>query len=188
MSPLWQLKQVITIDKKCYINGNLAFGSSRSPGIFISFNSLVAWIAKYVKFIEYILDYVNNSSGCNLQGDTLYYEPYDMHFPKHQTQLLLLWDELGIPHKLRKQVNGNPLTIISINVDTQKMTLTLPDNAKKRLVDELKFWIQKPPKLSSGSFKLKYWEQMAGWFNWALNMYPLLHPALNNVYTKTTRK
>ena len=51
MSPFWQLKQVITIDGKHYIDRNLAFGSSTSPGIFISFNSLVAWIAKYVKLI-----------------------------------------------------------------------------------------------------------------------------------------
>ena len=133
------------------------------------------------------MDYVDDSSGCNLQGNTLYYEPYGMHFPKHQTQLLLLWDELGIPHKLRKQVNGNPLTIIGISVDAQKMTLTLPDGAKKRLIDELKFWIQKPPKLSSGSFKLKYWEQMAGWFNWALNIYPLLHPTCQSHMTHHIR-
>ena len=158
MSSFWQLKQVITIDRKCYIDWNLAFGSSTSPGIFISFNSLIAWITKYVKLIKYILDYVDDSSGCNLQGDTLYYEPYGMHFPRHQTQLLLLWDELRIPHKLRKQVNGNPLTIISISVNAQRMTLTLPDDTKKQLINELKFWIQKPPKSSSGSFKLKYWE------------------------------
>ena len=122
MSPFWQLKQVITINRKHYIDRNLAFSSSASPGIFISFNSLVAWITKYVKLIEYILDYVNDSSGCNLQGDTLYYKPYGMHFPKHQSQLLLLWDELGILHKLHIQVNGNPLTIISISVDAQRMT------------------------------------------------------------------
>ena len=62
-----------------------------------------------------------------------------MHFPRHQTQLLLLWDKLGIPHKLHKQVNRNPLTIISISVDAQRMNLTLPDDAKKQLIDELKF-------------------------------------------------
>ena len=116
------------------------------------------------------------------------YEPYGMHFPKHQTQLLLLWDKLGIPHKLCKQVHGSPLTIIRISINTQRMTPTLLDNMKKQLVNELKFWIQKPPKSSSSSFKLKYWEQMVGWFNWALNMYPLFHPALNNVYAKTSRK
>lgn len=130
MSQFWQLKQVITIDEKHYVDQNLAFRSSGSPGIFISFNSLIAWITKYVKEIEYILDYVDNSSGCNLHGDTLYYEPYGMHFPKHQTQLLL-WDELGILHKLHKQVNRNPLMIIGISVDAQRMTLTLPDNANK---------------------------------------------------------
>ena len=130
MNPLWQLKQIITINKECYVDQNLAFRSSTSPGIFISFNSLITWITKYVKEIEYILDYVNDSSDCNLQGDTLYYEPYGMHFLKHQTQLLFLWDELGILHKLRKQLNGNPLTIIGMSINAQRMTLTLPEDAK----------------------------------------------------------
>jgi hypothetical protein len=29
---------------------------------------------------------------------------------------------------------------------------------------------------------------MAGWFNWALNVFPLLRPALNNVYAKMSGK
>ena len=52
MSPLWQVKQVVTVNSECYIDRNLAFGSSASCGIFISFNSLVAWIAKYGKGID----------------------------------------------------------------------------------------------------------------------------------------
>ena len=46
----------------------------------------------------------------------------------------------------------------------------------------------KPPKTSSRSLKLKHWEQLAGWFNWALNVFPLLRLALNNVYSKMTGK
>ena len=46
MSPFWQIKQVNTVDGQQYIDRHLAFGSSASAGIFISFNSLVAWIAK----------------------------------------------------------------------------------------------------------------------------------------------
>ena len=46
MSPQWQLKQIVTVDGKRHVDHNLAFGTSSSPGIFISFNSLVAWIAK----------------------------------------------------------------------------------------------------------------------------------------------
>ena len=64
------------------------------------------------------------------------------------------------------------------------MTLMLPLSAKERLLNKLKFWVAKPPKTLSGSFKLKYWQCMTGWFNWALNIYPLLCPALNNMYVK----
>jgi hypothetical protein len=46
--PLWQLKQVNTIDGWQYIDRNITFGSSSSSTIFISFNSLVAWIARNV--------------------------------------------------------------------------------------------------------------------------------------------
>ncbi|KAF8800171.1 hypothetical protein BYT27DRAFT_7217111 [Phlegmacium glaucopus] len=182
--PVWQIKQVNTVNGRHYINRNLAFGSSTSPGIFISFNSLVAWIAKYVKFFDYLANYVDDSSGCDLVRNTLFYEPYQHQLPSHQKQLLDLWDKLGIPHKLHKQVSGCPLTIIGIDVDPNTMTLSLPISARTRLVEELSFWASKPTKPSSGSFKLKHWERLADWFNWALNVYPHLRPALNNVYSK----
>ena len=188
MHPLWQAKQIITVDRERYVDRNLAFGSSASPGIFISFNSLVAWIAKHEKDLEYLADYVDNSSGCDLAGDTLFYEPYGKQMPRHQTILLRLWDELGIPHKPHKQLFGSPLVIIGIEVNPNNMTLTLPEDARTRLLNELTLWSSKPPKNSSGSFKLKYWERLARWFNWALNVYPLLHPALNNIYAKMSGK
>ena len=108
--------------------------------------------------------------------------------PRDQCRLLQLWDELSIPHKPHKQLSGTPLTIIGIDVDPNLMTLSLPDDAKNLLLKELCFWASKPPKNASGSFKLKHWERLAGWFNWALNVYPLLRPALNNVYTKMAGK
>ena len=188
MSPFWQLKQIITVDGQQYVDRNLAFGSSASPGIFISFNSLIAWIAKNVKGITYISNYVNDSSGCNLLNDTSHYEPYGIDFPSDQVKLLQLWDELGIPYKSHKQVSGCPLTIIGIEIDSNFMTLTLPNDARLSLINELCLWTSKPPKTSLGSFKLKHWQHMAGWFNWALNVYSLLHPALNNVYAKMANK
>jgi hypothetical protein len=188
VSPYWQIKQIMTVDGERYVDHNLAFGSSGSPGIFISVNSLVAWIAKHVKGIPFILDYVDDSSGCNLANDTMFYLPYGRDLPSDQCRLLLLWDELGIPHKSHKQISGCPLTIIGIEVDPNQMTLALPQSAKKDLVAELRFWSAKPPKSSSGSFKLKHWQRLAGWFNWALNVYPLLRPALNNVYAKISGK
>ena len=108
--------------------------------------------------------------------------------PANQTKLLCLWDDLGIPHKPHKQVFGSPLVIIGIEVNPNLMTLTLPKDATERLLEELAIWSSKPPSNSSGSFKLKHWERLAGWFNWALNVFPLLRPALNNLYAKMSGK
>ena len=118
-----------------------------------------------MKGLNYLSNYVDDSSGCNLSGDTTHYEPYGIDLPTHQTHLLQLWDELGILHKPHKQVSGSPLTIIGIQVNPNLMTLTLPDTARISLINELQLWTAKPAKTSSGSFKLKHWQCMAGWFN-----------------------
>jgi len=53
MHPCWQIKQVNTIDGKHYVDRCNAFGGSGSGGIWITFNSLVAWIAKN-ELLEFI--------------------------------------------------------------------------------------------------------------------------------------
>jgi hypothetical protein len=179
MHPLWQIKQVNTIDGERFIDRCNAFGGCASGSIFIAFNSLVAWIAKEVKKVRYLGNYVDDSSGCGLADDLIYYTPYKKSYPRDQATLLNLWDELGIPHKEAKQVFGSPLTIIGISVNSNDLTFTLPDDAKQRLIDELTWWSQKGRKE-----KVKRWYQMGGWFNWALNIYPFLRPALNNFYPK----
>ena len=139
MSPFWQIKQINTVDGQRYVNRHMAFGSSASAGIFISFNSLVAWIAKNEIGIPYLVDYMDNLSRCNLVGNTCLYDPYKVEMPRDQYRLLMLWDAIGIPHKPHKQVSGSPLTIIGISTDPNLMTLILPDAAKDRLISELKF-------------------------------------------------
>jgi hypothetical protein len=46
-----------------------------------------------------------------------------------QTQLLTLFDDVGIPHEERKQVFGSPLQIIGFDVDPNSMTITMPQAA-----------------------------------------------------------
>ena len=180
MHPAWQIKQVNIIDGQCYIDRNNAFGGSASGAIFIAFNSLVAWIAKRVKGIDYVGNYVDDSSGCGKRNDLVYYPPYGKSFPRNQTALLLLWDELGIPHKAKKQLFGAPLTIIGIEVDPLRMTFTLPEERKRCLIEVLEWWVSKEGKKS----RLKEWYKLGGWVNWALNVYPLLRIAFNNFYMK----
>jgi hypothetical protein len=179
MHPLWQIKQINTIDGNRHVDRCNAFGGCASGSLFIAFNSLVAWIAKEVKNIRYLGNYVDDSSGCGLAEDISFYAPYNEYFPRDQVTLLSLWDELGIPHKKEKQIFGSPLTVIGISVDANLMTLELPEEARERLIDEVKWWGQKGKKE-----KVKRWYQMGGWFSWGLNVYPLLRPALNNFYPK----
>ena len=81
MSPYWQLKQIVTVDGERHVDRNLAFGTSSSPGIFISFNSLVAWIAKNKKSLRFVRNYVDDSSGCSLSDDITFYTPYGRNMP-----------------------------------------------------------------------------------------------------------
>ncbi|KJA30250.1 hypothetical protein HYPSUDRAFT_121749, partial [Hypholoma sublateritium FD-334 SS-4] len=128
--------------------------------------------------------------------------PYDKEFPRDQAALLELWDVLGIPHKEKKQVFGSPLPVIGISVDPNAMTLTLPPEARRRLIDELTTWSTEPrrsEKHDDGSapsknskkpvhFTLKRWQQMAGWANYSFNVYPWLKAFLNNFYAKLEGK
>lgn len=112
-----------------------------------------------------------------------WYAPYGENLPDQQTRLLQLWDEVGIPHKRKKQVCGSQLTILGIQVDTKNLTFTLAQERKAELVKELFLWCQKGVRK-----KVKEWQSLAGWLNWALNVFPHLRPALNNIYPKLKGK
>ena len=182
MHKLWQLKQVVRIKGKLFVDRVNVFGGSGSGPIFISVNSLVAWVAKHEIDVDDLV-YVDDSFGVEVLEEKEFYPPYGEDFPKQQTKLLKLWDEIGIPHKRKKQENGNRLAILGIIVDTEHLTFTLPDEAKDRLVKELMEWCEKGVRR-----KVKEWQQLAGWVNWALNVFPLLRPSLNNVYHKLRGK
>ncbi|PFH46422.1 hypothetical protein AMATHDRAFT_183471 [Amanita thiersii Skay4041] len=181
MHPCWQIKQIYTIDGERYVDRNNSFGGTRSGDLFISFMSLVVWIARTLKGVDNLLAYCDDTFGVAAAADKLYYDKYKKKFPRPQTLLLQLWDELGIPHKLEKQQFGNPLTIIGIAVECgkKKDTMSLPKDVRQGLLDELQRFIDSK---ADNQFTLREFRNMAGWLSWALNIFPLLRPALNNVY------
>jgi hypothetical protein len=179
---LWQIKQAIRIQGELCIDCVNVFGGSPSGAIFISVNALSAWVARFVRFIENLI-YVDDSFGVEEEGLMLWYAPYNAEFPAQQTRLLELWDELGIPHKLRKQIFGSRLTILGIDVDVDNLTFTLPAESKDRLSEELLAWSQKGVRK-----RVREWQQLAGWINWVFNVFPLLRPSLNNIYSKLKGK
>ena len=82
MHPRWQIKQVNTVDSEHYVDRCNAFGGCTSGALFIVFNSLVAWIAKRIKGVQYLGNYVDDSSGCGWDDDLTFFNPIRKHIHK----------------------------------------------------------------------------------------------------------
>ena len=135
--PFWQIKQVNTIDGLRSIDRCNVFGGRASFSIWISFNSLVTWIARYVKDIPRLLIYSDDNFSIVKASSLVEYEPFKKFMPADQVALMNLWMELNIPFKEKKQIFGSPLTIIGIEVDPNAMTFTLPEGAHLDLITEI---------------------------------------------------
>lgn len=185
MHPLWQIKQIITVEGQRHVDRCNSFGNRGSQRLWVGFMALVTWIAIEVRKLEHLKLYTDDCFSFELASSREYYAPYDTKFPRKQARLLKLWDELGIPHEPRKQVFGQSLVILGFNVDPNKMTITLPDDK----LDELLRLIREFCFPRSGWQKLQHFQEMAGTMNWVLNVFPLLKPGLRALHEQiATRK
>jgi hypothetical protein len=196
MHPLWQLKQIITTGYptkdeaalgvspvlKRRVDRRMNFGNAGSPRGFLSFSGCTSWIAREIRGITDLYSYMDDFFSWDKKGRVAWYAPYNKFMPEKQVQLLLLWDELGIQHKEKKQLFGEVLVIIGFQLDINTMTLTLPDEAKTDLLAA----VAEFPAESRRS--LQEWQQLAGWMSWSLNVFPRLRPALSSVYQKMEGK
>ena len=159
------------------------FGGRGSPLVWVSFMSLVAWIALYLYLVDDLKTYMDDSFSFEVEGNLLLYEPYGMLFPAKQTRLLQLWDEIGVPHEREKQVFGSPLTVIGFDVDPNAMQVSLPPAKKDALVAELRRF-----GVSHRRWSLREFRRLAGWCEWSFNVFPLLKPGLSALYAKLAGK
>ncbi|KAF9455247.1 hypothetical protein BDZ94DRAFT_1136979, partial [Collybia nuda] len=143
---------------------------------------LVLWIAKHVKGIEDLFAYADDCFSIEVHQRVMWYPPFQRKLPRKQAQLLFLFDELGIPHEERKQISGSILKVIGFNVDTNLMTFSMTAESKSKLLAFIREF------LSKWCAPLKDFQRLAGWVNWALNVFPLLRPSLCNVYQKFSEK
>ncbi|KAM5539527.1 hypothetical protein V8D89_006799 [Ganoderma adspersum] len=92
-----------------------------------------------------------------------------------------LWDDLGIDHDPPKQLADTLLAIIGFLIDIVALTASLPADSKASLFDAVQRFIDPTP---SRRRSLVEFRALAGHINWAFNVYPLLKPALSNLYAK----
>ncbi|KAF5376292.1 hypothetical protein D9615_008534 [Tricholomella constricta] len=183
MHPLWQIKQVVKIDGLYTVDWNNNFGNRAAGDIWGAFFALVIWIAIYIKLLADLLAYVDDSFSWELENNLLYYAPYNRFMPAKQVHLLTLWDELRVPHNDDKQVWGAKLTIIGMEVDTNAMTITMPNDSRADLLTAIRTFA-----VPGTRHPLREFQKLGGWINWALNVYPLLRPGLCHLYMKMSGK
>ncbi|KAJ2972091.1 hypothetical protein NUW54_g12347 [Trametes sanguinea] len=149
MHPLWQLKQVVTINGTRRIDRCCCFGNCGSPDLFCTVMSLVLWIATRVRKISGLLAYMDDNFSFDASLRLLPYSGYPtstVYLPEAQVRLLELWDELGIPHAAPKQLFGEQLTITGFYVDSAAMTITLPQQSCNELVQAICTFLADAPR------------------------------------------
>ncbi len=182
VSPYYQMGQAVTIDGEYYIDRCVVFGGRASLRIWAAFNSLVHWIAEEKCGISPLLNYVDDDFGVSLLTDVEWYAPDNRLLPRDQARLLSLWDELGVPHDEPKQIFGPSLPIIGFDVNTITMSASLPDDGIHALLDTVTSFC------ASRRRSLRDFQSLAGYLNWALNVFPFLRPGLSSLYAKIANK
>lgn len=182
LHPLWQIKQIITIDHVRHVDRNTSFGGRGSCGDYTAFMGLVLWIAIFIKCILDLFGYIDDNFSFDEEGNVIWYEPYQCYYPSKQAKLLCLWDEIGLPHEKLKQEYAPVLRIIGFMVDPGLMHISMDEIDRKRLIQHITDFAATAP---GGTRRtLREFQQLAGWMNWSFNVFPLLKPALANVYAK----
>lgn len=177
MHPLWQIKQVATVDGKRYVDRCNTFGNRAGGWIWDSFASLVLWIGKEVKGIPDLLGYVDDDFSWEFKGNKKLYKPYRKYLPAKQARFLELWDELGVPHEEDKQLSGSSLPIIGFDVDPNAMVVRVPAEKKANVIGLIRDVAHE-----GRTCTLEQLQSAAGSINDVLNIYPGFRPRLRALF------
>ena len=134
LHPLWQIKQIITIDGHRHVDCCTSFGGRGSCHDYTAFMGLVLWIAIFVKLLTDLFSYIDDNFSFEEEGKVTWYAPYQCYYPTKQTKLLQLWDKIGLPHEKAKQEYGPILRIIGFMVDLQLMCISMDEEDRDKLV------------------------------------------------------
>lgn len=145
LHPLWQIKQIVTIDEVQHVDRNTSFRGRGSCRDFTAFMNLVLWIAIFIKFLTDLFGYIDNGFSFDEEGNVLWYEPYRCYYPSIQTKLLQLWDEIGLSHEKSKQEYAPTLLVIGFLVDPNLMRISMDEEDQTRLLQHVRDFIATAP-------------------------------------------
>ena len=157
-------------------------GNRTSGAIRCLLMGLIVWITVTKCNVPALHFYMDDNFGYSYNSNLVHYAPYDQWHPPDQVHLLHIWDQLGVPHSKHKQEAGKVLVIIGLLVDLHDLSISMPQEKATHLTQLLHQFIllRKAP--------LHQWQSLLGHANWALNVFPLLKPALGSSYAKLVGK
>jgi hypothetical protein len=180
--PLWQLRQIVSVEGRLYIVRRLVFGNRASPRCWCAVSGLMCWIAATKLSITDLHVYMDDYFGWDFADHLVRFRGKDR--PWRQVQLLVLWEAIKCPFEDRKQEHGEQLKIIGFWVDAYLGTISLSPQSVVDICEKLASFLatpnRKPP--------LRDWQRLAGHLNWLLNVLPWGRPALCELYRKTSGK
>ena len=160
LHPLWQVKQIITVDGCRHVDRCTSFGGRGSCRDYTAFMGLVLWIAIFVILIADLFGYIDDNFSFDEEGNVLWYQPYQCYYPAKQTKLLKLWDEINLPHEKSKQEYGPVLRIIGFMVDPNLMRVSMDEEDRARLLEHISEFAATAP---GGTRRtLREFQQLAG--------------------------
>ena len=145
LHPLWQIKQIVTIDGERHVDRCTSFGGRGSCRDYTSFMGLVLWIAIFVRFISDLFGYIDDNFGFDEEGNAQWYGPHRCYYPTKQAKLLKLWDEIGLPHDKAKQEYAPVLRIVGFIVDPKLMRVSMDEEDRRKLVQHVTDFVATAP-------------------------------------------
>ena len=180
--PIWQLRQVVTVDNMKYIVHCLVFGNRASPCCWCAVSALICWIGEQKLDICGLHMYMDDFFGWDFATDLVLFRGEKR--PQQQVLLLLLWEQVSCPYDLIKQVQGSPLKIIGFWVDINKGMISLSLESMDNIILNIDAFLS----ISSHCHPLQEWQCLGGHLNWLLNVLPWGWLALSELYWKTQGK
>lgn len=176
--PLWQLRQLVSVDGVLYVVRRLVFGNRGSPRIWCSVSALLCWLAIRRLQIPGTHVYMDDFFGWDFADDVIFF--HGQLRPRRQVLFLILWDHISCPYEDKKQLHGECLKIIGFWVDAKRGLISLPPDSVDDLIERIQEFLASPERRA----RLRDWQRLAGHLNWMLNVLPWGRPALSGMYRK----
>ncbi|RDB21877.1 hypothetical protein Hypma_010992 [Hypsizygus marmoreus] len=180
--PLWQLRQVVSVEGRLYIVRRLVFGNRASPRCWCSLSGLLCWLAVRKLSIVGLHVYMDDFFGWDFEDNLITFR--GMLRPRRQVQLLIFWEAISCPFDDKKQEHGACLKIIGFWVDANAGSISLTPQSITDIISKIHSFLSTPGRNPA----LRDWQRLAGHLNWVLNVLPWGRPALTELYRKMSGK